>query len=208
MEEQAYLLPLPKIPYELAAWKVATVQFNYHIAVDGMFYSVPFDYIKQKVSVKVTQNSISVFSGQTRICTHRRLHGRLGQYSTVIEHMPPDHQKYLEWDDDRFLKWATQIGPCTRSVVSAILDHFKVKQQGYRSCMGLLKLSERQSEKRLEAACQRALSFSQTPSYKIVQTILKTDQDKLVVSAEEKPEVQPLHAFTRGASHYGRNSHE
>ncbi|MHB8962745.1 MAG: IS21 family transposase [Saccharofermentanales bacterium] len=206
LEEQAYLLPLPKTPYELSNWKVATVQFNYHIAVDGMFYSVPFEYIKQKISVKVTQNTIAAFSGQTRICTHQRIFGRTGQYSTVPVHMPPDHQKYLEWDGDRFLKWATSIGPCTHSVVAAILDHFKVKQLGYRSCMGLLKLSERHSEKRLEAACQRALSFSQTPSYKVVQTILKTDQD--LALAEKEPEATTLHAFTRGASHYGRMSHE
>lgn len=209
LEEQAYLLPLPKSPYELADWKVATVQFNYHIAVEGMFYSVPFEYIKQKVSVKVTPNVIAVFVGQTRVCTHRRLHGRSGQYSTEVAHMPPNHQKYLEWDADRFLKWATQIGACTHSVVASILDHFKIRQQGYRSCMGLLKLVERYSAERLEAASQRALSFSQTPSYKIVQTILKTDQDKLVLpDASITGSSEEQHAFTRGASHYGRSQHE
>lgn len=193
----------------LADWKVATVQFNYHVAVDGMFYSVPFEYIKQKVSVKVTPNAIAVFVGQTRVCTHRRLHGRSGQYSTEVAHMPPNHQKYLEWDADRFLKWAAQIGPCTNSVVASILNHFKVRQQGYRSCMGLLKLAERYSAERLEAASQRALSFSQTPSYKIVQTILKTDQDKLALPVEPKTgSSEAHHAFTRGASHYGRTQHE
>jgi len=208
LEEKEYLLPLPKTPYELATWKVATVQFNYHIAVDGMFYSVPFEYIKQKLSVKVTQHTIFVFSGQTRICTHQRLLGRSGQYRTETGHMPLNHQKYLEWDADRFLNWAGQIGPCTRSVVAAILDRHKVRQQGYRSCMGLLKLAEKSSARRLELSCQRALSFSPAPSYKTVQTILKTDQDNLTQSADSGTENADIHAYTRGAKHYGGNHHE
>lgn len=77
-EEKVNLLPLPKTPFELATWKIATVQFNYHITVDGMYYSVPFEYIKQKVSVKVTQNTIEVFIGKTRLCSHPRLNGRKG----------------------------------------------------------------------------------------------------------------------------------
>jgi hypothetical protein len=109
-EEKAYLLPLPKTPFELATWKVATVQFNYHIAVDGMYYSVPFEYIKQKVSVKVTRSSIEIFMGQARLCSHPRLYGRKGQYSTIQIHMPSDHQKYLQWDADRFVNWSSKVG--------------------------------------------------------------------------------------------------
>lgn len=204
-EEKAYLLPLPKTPFELATWKIATVQFNYHIAVDGMYYSVPFEYIKQKVSIKVTRSLIEVFSGATRICSHPRLYGRKGQYSTLQIHMPPDHQKFLEWDGPRFIDWASRIGPCTKSVIEGVLAQHKVKQQGFRSCMGTLKLADKYSAKRLESACQRALSFSVRPSYKTIQAILKAGQDKL--NLEEKPETSALdneYAFTRGASHYGR----
>lgn len=209
LEEKEYLLPLPKVPYELASWKTAAVQFNYHIAVDGMFYSVPFDYIKQKVSVKVTQHAISVYAGQTRICTHRRLSGRSGQYSTEPAHMPPDHQKYLDWDSARFLNWAMRIGPCTHSVVAAILEQNKVRQQGYRACMGVLKLADKYSDIRLESACRRALSFTPTPSYKTVLTILKSDQDLLTTGGQNQQQTpEDLHAFTRGAKHYGGSYHE
>ncbi len=154
--------PLPKTPFELATWKVATVQFNYHIAVDGMYYSVPFEYIKQKVSVKVTRSSIEVFMGQARLCSHPRLYGRKGQYSTIQIHMPPDHQKYLEWDADRFVNWSSKVGPYAKAVTLGILSRHKVKQQGFRACMGgLLKLADKYSSKRLEAACERALTFLQ-----------------------------------------------
>ena len=103
-EELPLLAKLPATPYELAEWKKATVQFNYHISVDGMLYSVPYEYIKRKVDVRVTDTIIEIFYNHNRIASHRRLYGRKGQYSTVTEHMPADHQKYLEWNGDRFRK--------------------------------------------------------------------------------------------------------
>jgi hypothetical protein len=109
-EEKAFLLPLPKSAFELATWKIATVQYNYHISVDGQFYSVPYEYIKQKVDVRLTRNVIEVFFEGTRICSHVRLYGRTGQYSTLETHMPPNHQQYTQWNGERFRKWATKIG--------------------------------------------------------------------------------------------------
>ena len=50
-EERAVLLPLPSREYEYATWKIATVQYNYHVSVDGQFYSIPYEYIKRKVDV-------------------------------------------------------------------------------------------------------------------------------------------------------------
>ena len=121
-EELPLLMPLPATSYELADWKQATVQFNYHISIDGMLYSVPHEYIKRKVDVRVTERVVEVFYNHHRISSHRRLYGRKGQYSTLIEHMPPDHQKYLEWNGDRFRKWAEDIGHNTYQAVDAILQ--------------------------------------------------------------------------------------
>ena len=118
-----------------------------------MYYSVPHQYIKDKVDVRVTDTTIEVFFNHDRIASHRRLHGRSGQYSTITEHMPDDHQKYLEWNGDRFRRWAEQIGPNTRKVVDAILTSGRVEQQSYRSCMGLLKLADKHTPQSLEKAC-------------------------------------------------------
>ena len=202
LEEMEYLLPLPKQPYELAEWKVATVQFNYHAAVLKQYYSVPHEYIKQKVDVRLTKNMVEIFYGGNRIASHVRLYGRDGQYSTVVDHMPPNHQKFLEWDGERFRKWAGSIGENTRAVVESILSSYKVEQQGYRSCMGLLKLADKYSVARLEAACKRALSYTPNPGYKSIQSILKTGSDKL--EQETTPDSSSEHGFTRGAAYYGR----
>ena len=150
-EEKPLLAPLPATRFELATWKQATVQFNYHISVDGMLYSVPYEYIKKKVDVRITDTTIEIFYNHNRIASHRRLTGRPGQYDTILEHMPPDHQKYLEWNGDRFRKWAERIGINAYKTVDAILASKYVEQQAYRSCMGLLKLAEKYSEPRLDA---------------------------------------------------------
>ena len=126
-------MPLPSTPFELSSWKIATVAPNYHISVDKMNYSVPYEYIKRKVDVRMTRNTVEIFFDGNRICSHRRLYGRPNQYSTNEEHMPKDHQKYIQWNGDRFIKWAEKIGVNAAMVVKAILSGYKVEQQGYKS---------------------------------------------------------------------------
>ena len=200
-EEKPFLLPLPPRPFELSAWKIATVGPNYHISVDGMNYSVPYEYIRQKVDVRITRSTVEVFFSGNRICSHIRLYGRPNQYSTTESHMPEKHQQYIQWNGDRFRNWAGKIGVETKTVVSAILAGYKVEQQGYKSCMGLLKLADKYTPDRLENACRKALTFTPRPSLKHVQAILASGQDK----AEEAKESQSSSAygFTRGAEYYG-----
>ena len=196
--------------YELAEWKQATVQFNYHISLAGMLYSVPYEYIKRKVDVRVTDKTVEIFYNHNRIASHRRLYGRKGQYSTVTEHMPESHQQYLEWNGDRFRKWAERIGSSTCQVVDAILTSKRVEQQSYRSCMGLLKLADKYSVDRLEAACRKALSFTAAPSYKSIKNILDTGNDQTEMPDKGKAtdsHTEPTknsHALTRGADYYRR----
>ncbi len=198
------LLPLPATRFELSDWKTATVQFNYHISVDGMLYSVPYEYIKKKVDVKITDTTIEIFYNHNRIASHRRLKGRSGQYSTIIEHMPEDHQKYLEWNGDRFRKWAEGIGINTYTVINAILTSKRVEQQAYRSCMGLLKLTEKYSDSLLEAACEKALSYTSSPSYKSIKNILVTGSVKVDSETQKSKTTHKAHGITRGADYYRR----
>ena len=203
-EERRFLLPLPKTPYELATWKVATVQFNYHIAVDEGYYSVPFEFIKRKVDVRMTRFTVEVFFEGSRIASHARLYGARGKYSTIEAHMPPNHQQYLQWDGDRFRSWAAKIGSSAATVVASILATYKVEQQGYRACMALLKMADKYTPERLEAACAKALFYTPRPSYKAVQTILKSGQDAAKPADEPPTPPLPDHGFTRGADYYGR----
>lgn len=151
-KEKPLLLPLPSKPYEIAEWKQATVQFNYHISVEGMMYSVPYEYLKRKVNVRVTATTIEIFYNHTRIASHLRITGRKGQYSTMIEHMPESHRKYLEWNGDRFRQWAKGIGSNVYQTIDAMLNSRPVEQQAYRGCMSLLKLADKYNAAKLEKA--------------------------------------------------------
>jgi transposase len=204
-QEKSFLHPLPATRYELATWKHATVQFNYHVSVDSMQYSVPYEYLRHKVDVRVTRDIVEVFYGEMRICSHKRLYGHPSQYSTVPLHMPKDHREYMEWNGDRFIKWAEKAGVNTTTVVRAIFASQKIEQQGYRSCMGLLKLGDRHGVDRLESACERALSFTPRPTYKIVKNILASGQDRIADEDMKHDEDASANefGFTRGAGYYG-----
>ena len=116
--------------------------------------------------------------------------------------MPQEHQKYLEWNGDRFRKWADSIGINTSKVVDAILTSGRIEQQSYRSCMGLLKLAEKYSPERLEQICAKALSYSGKPSYKSIKNLLAAAKDVPSTEPESSQVVKP-HGITRGARYYG-----
>lgn len=172
-----------------------------------MLYSIPYEYIKRKVNVRVTDRVLEVFYNHNRIASHKRLYGRRGQYSTILEHMPPDHQKYLEWNGDRFKHWAERIGPHTHKAIIAIPSSSRVEQQTYKSCMGLLKLAERHSESRLELACEKALSYTSNPSYKSIKNILTTGTKETLTPPKDKP-TKNQYGVTRGANYYGGKNND
>ena len=117
--------------------------------------------------------------------------------------MPPNHQKYSSWNGERFRKWARSYGLNTYAVVNFFLTRDKVEQQGYKSCMTLLKLADKYSPQRLEEACKRALSYTPRPSLKSILTILRSRQDILLTENEsEEGDTSSQYAFTRGSDYY------
>ena len=201
-EERSFLQKLPQNPFEFATWKIATVQYNYHVSIDSQNYSVPFEHIKRKVDIRITRNTIEVFYENERICSHARLYGRPNQYSTLETHMPPDHQKYVQWNGDRFRSWAAKIGISTAAVIEVFLKTNKVEQQGYKSCMALLKLSDKYTPQRLENACTKALSYTPRPNYRGISAILGSGQDNLTGSQSATQNSSEF-GFVRGAGYYG-----
>ncbi|HCS74465.1 MAG TPA: IS21 family transposase [Clostridiales bacterium] len=205
LEEKYFLMPLPKREFELSTWKIATVQYNYHISIDKQNYSIPYEYIKQKVEVRITKNVIEVFFENNRICSHPRLYGRPNQYSTSEAHMPLNHQKYVQWNGERFRQWASKIGEDTSAVIELFLTSNKIEQQGYKSCMALLKLADKYSVKRLETACTKAFTYTPRPSFKSIYAILKSGQDKITDSQPTSSNTSE-YGFTRGADYYTRGN--
>jgi hypothetical protein len=94
--------------------------------------------------------------------------------------MPEKHRQYRQWNAERFIKWAADIGPYTERTVKAVITSRKIEEQRYKTCIALLKLSDSYSVLRLEAACKKALAYSAVPSFRSIRTILKTGSARRV----------------------------
>jgi transposase len=151
-------LPLAAEPFEYREWSFPTVGFDYHIEVDGHFYSAPWTLASQKVSVRLMENTVEIFYKRDRVALHERSRAE-HQYTTVAGHMPPAHQKYAEWTPARLFKWAEEIGPSTHQIIEKVIKTKFHPQQGFRPSMGILSLSKTYGNDRLEAACGIALTF-------------------------------------------------
>jgi transposase len=198
------LKPLPEKPYEYAEWKKATVNIDYHIEVDHHYYSVPYQLTREQVEVRITLTTIEVLFKNRRVASHARSY-RKGAFTTLKEHMPKAHQQYLEWTPSRIICWAKQLGPNTEKLVTHILENKPHPQQGFRSCLGIIRLGKQYSNERLEAACAYAISIHGF-FYKSVQSILKNRLDQkhtLLPKREESTLLFPLpHPNIRGKEYY------
>ena len=194
------LSALPAKPYQYAEWKKATVNIDYHIEVERHYYSVPYQLIKNKLDVRITQRTIECFYKNKRVASHIRSYQK-GRHTTVKEHMPKSHQKWAQWTPDRFIRWAGKIGPHTQTLIETILNSRAHPQQGFRSCLGILRLAKSYGNQRLEAACRRAVSIGGT-SYRSVESILKHNLDQKPLAQEQAAEPCIEHTNIRGSQYY------
>jgi transposase len=198
--EQPALQPLPQESYEYGEWKKARVNIDYHIAVDGHFYSVPYQLVKEQVDVRATATTVEVFHRHKRVASHFRGRYKNG-YTTVKEHMPEAHRQYAEWTPERLVHWAGKTGGETAALIETILASRPHPQQGFRACLGIMRLGKLYGQDRLEAACARALALKAT-SFKSVESILKKGLDKQPLPGPE-PEPHAIdHDNIRGPEYY------
>jgi transposase len=171
--EKAALRSLPAAPYVFAEWKQRTVGLDYHVEVEKHYYSVPHGLLREKVWARITERTVEVFHKGARVAAHARTSGNR-QHTTVRDHMPSSHRRYGDWTPDRLRKWGDDIGPCTGALVEVILRERRHPEQGFRSCLGILRLAKVHGPADLEAACERALAIN-ARSYKSVASILKNN---------------------------------
>jgi transposase len=177
------------------------VNIDYHVVVEHNYYSVPYQLVHQPVAVRVAATTVEIFLKGRRIASHRRRGGR-GQFATDPAHMPAAHRAHAEWTPSRLIAWAGTTGPATAEVVTAIMAAKPHPEQGYRACLGLMRLSKTHGAARMEAACTRA-SQLRAPSYRTVATILATGADRVpLADGPEAPVVLLPHANIRGHTYY------
>ncbi len=199
--ERPALRPLPSEPFSLSAIKRVRVNIDYHVEVDGHYYSAPYQLIHEDMEAFISSSTIELVHKGRRIVTHVRSFVR-GKHTTLPEHRPPNHRQYLEWTPDRIIRWAKAIGPSTAATVAAIMESRAYPEQGYRSCLGLMRLGKTYSNERLESACARAVQCK-VASYKSVLSILKNGLDRQPLDPEPSSVVHNVsHINVRGAGYY------
>ncbi len=197
--ERPALRPLPVTSYDLADWHGGRVNIDYHVEVAHNFYSVPYQLVHARVDTRTTATTVEVFCKGRRVASHVRRSGR-GHFVTLVEHMPRAHRAHAEWTPSRLIAWAEQTGPATGRLVAGILERRPHPEQGYRACLGLMRLGRTHGADRLEAACARAERL-RSYRYRTVEQILKSQQDRLPL--DEPPARPPLtHENVRGAAYY------
>lgn len=199
--DQPALKALPLSPYEFARYHKARVNIDYHVAIEEHFYSVPHALVHQELEARVTTRSVELFHRGQRIAAHARAFTRFA-HTTLPEHMPAAHRAHLEWSPARLIRWAQQHGPACARVVEHILTTRLHPEQGYRSCLGLLRLEKQHGAQRLEAACVRALALG-SPCYQTVASILKRRVESLPLEENTTDGWStPEHAHLRGSKYY------
>lgn len=195
--DQPALLSLPPTHYEYAEWKRCRVNIDYHIEVDKHFYSVPFRLLREEVEARVVAKTVEIFHRGKLVAAHLRS-ARPYRSTTVDDHMPSSHRRYRDWTHERILREAAAIGDDTAALIAIILHSRPHPEQGFRSCIGILRLVKRYDAERLDAACARALALG-TRSYSSVAAILKNAQE----SKRRKADPPSLfHENIRGPGYY------
>ena len=200
--DQPALRPLPAQPFVFAEWKLAKVNIDYHVELDGHYYSVPHALVGEPVELRFTAGTLEVYSRGQRVASHLRSRHR-GRHTTDPSHMPKSHQKHMAWTPSRLIHWGESVGEATGALVAAILADRPHPEQGYRSCLGILRLGKRYGDDRLEAACARAHRV-RARSYRHVESILKNGLDRVGPrDARTAPQPSlPLHENVRGSDYY------
>jgi transposase len=197
--EKSALKALPVHAWEYAQWKKATVNMDYHVELDKYYYSVPYVLAHESVYVRYTRHVVEIFHNNKRVASHVK--NPQERYSTQPEHMPKAHQEILGVTAEKLIDQARSIGIKAKELIEHILEDRKYPPQGYRSCLGIIRLSKNYPLSRLENACARALAIGGY-SYTSVANILKSGLDQQVVM-QRPQQINIEHENIRGGGYFG-----
>lgn len=150
--------------------------------------------------MRITRSTVEVLARQRRVASHPR-NPRKGGYSTVADHMPAAHRAHADWSPGKLITWGSSVGPATGELVKRLLMEKRHPEQGYRACLGLMRLTHTVGRERMEAACTRALAIG-AHRYRSVASILEKGLDRQPVAPAQAELPLPSHANVRGPDYY------
>jgi transposase len=194
------LKALPSTPYQYAEWKKCRAAPDYHVEIADHYYSVPSRLIREELEARITDTTVEILHKGIRVASHARSYAR-HRHTTIPEHMPSAHRRYAEWTPARIKREAAKIGPATIALVEAIMKAKPHPEQGFRACLGILRLARSYGSARIEAACRRGNDIGAT-TYGSIKSILQHGLDRAYAN-EEPPGGPPIrHGNIRGTRYY------
>lgn len=192
---------LPTEPYEFCEWRTCRIGIDYHVEIAAHYYSVPHRFARAEVEARLSARTVEIFLKGERIAAHLRMSGNHG-HTTVSEHMPSSHRRYAGWTIERIRHDASLIGPSTAALCELILEARPHPEQGFRACLGIVRLARSFGAIRLEAAAERAIDIG-ARKYGSVKSILDNNLDRRPAPTREpRTETPILHANIRGPRYY------
>jgi transposase len=203
--DRPVLKPLPEKDFEIAEWKCdVMVNIDYHVELDRRFYSVPYQLTGKRVDIRYTSTLVEILHKGRRVGLHQRLLGNT-RFVTEPGHRPKAHQRWADWSPSRLIKWGEGVGANVGVFISEVLEARPHPEQGYRSCMGVMRLVKRFGPARTEAACKRALALK-SYSYKSIESMLRTGVESLPLKQSSAATMSPReHVNIRGPSYYKKD---
>lgn len=193
------LRPLPCEPFVFAEWRQRRAGLDYHVEIERHYYSVPYRFAREAIEARITARTIELFNKGERIAAHMRGSGN-GRHTTIPEHMPSSHRRFADWTIDRITRETAAVGPCTALLCEKILTDRPHPEQGFRACLGIVRLVRGFGRDRVEAACSRALDIG-ARTYGSVKSILASGLDQ--VATADPMAARPVdHPNIRGPRYY------
>lgn len=198
------LQSLPESPYEYGEWLSSKkVPDDYHIEVNGHYYSVPCRLKGESVEARVSRSTVEIFLNGRRIASHAK-NEVMGGHSTDAAHQPASHRAYANRTPEKFMKWARAIGEATYEVVSHQFEDKASPIRGMNACDHLKRLQREYGDARLESACRRAIDIHSL-TVKSVRSILQRGLDRRMPNDPPTQASLPFHhPNVRGAQYYGQ----
>jgi len=201
-EEKQKLTPLPEKVFEKKYYTDLHVGANNCICLgrDKHYYSVPYQYIGEKVSVIYTRTLVQIYCQGRAIATHPRTQGY--GYSTQSEHLCSTHLHYKERSPYYYIQTAERRSPVLHQFMKLIFEQTQVPETVYRRCDGLLSLQRQTDPLIFDRACQIAIN-NNILTYKFVENIIKKRTylvNEIDFLENEKP--LPKHQNIRGGKYY------
>jgi transposase len=200
-EERAHLQPYDGVPYDVPLWRDVTVHPDHHVSVQYALYSAPSTTCPPgtELEARCDRALVKLYRRGDLVKVHPRQ--PKGGRSTDFDDYPPERTAYAMRAPDRIVREAVKLGPTIGQFAERLLEGpfpWSKLRQGQK----LLRLAERYTAERLDAACARALGFDLVDVRRVERILVLAleHEGQPLPPADQRVQALPAGRFARPGS--------